>query len=64
MRKKLPQKLHLTRETLRGLAKPEIQQAAAGRPDQQCPPTEDSSGGFSGAPISYCDTYSGASWCP
>jgi hypothetical protein len=64
MKRRSPSKLQLTRDTLHRLAVPEAGQVAGGRPDVQCPPTEDSSGSFSGAPISYCNSYSGASDCP
>jgi hypothetical protein len=64
MKKHQPRKLKLASETLRHLSASDIRQAM-GRQDYQCPPdVQESSGGFSGMPIGYCDTISGVSQCP
>jgi hypothetical protein len=63
MKKRQLKRLNLISETLRRLEQGQAQYAKGGQ-DYQCGPTEDSSGGFSGMPISYCDTISGNSACP
>jgi hypothetical protein len=62
MKKRQAKKLKLVSETLQRLERRQIQYAKGGQ-DYQCAPTEESSG-FSGMPISYCDTFSGDSACP
>jgi hypothetical protein len=55
-------KLQLVTETLRRLEPSQVRRAVGGQ-DYQCT-GPDSSDGFSGMPISYCDTISGQSGCP
>jgi hypothetical protein len=61
MRKRSYTKLNLASETLHHLDGLEVQKARGGI-FQKC--ADNSSGRFSGMPISYCDTISGNSACP